>query len=495
MPKKTKKSKGKRLTLKKKYKILKKVGEHRRKKRLILKTQTVRKKELEKQLVKDSGIPSKWPMKDELTRELRQKRLVTLAAKHIYTDKTKAMISKSDKKGTQVENLTSVSKNTMKDQISSVICSLDIESKTRESQTDYLIPKYPSIKQDGINNIKDLGKVVHLSDIIIEVLDARDPLSCRSIEVEKFIHSVSPEKHIILLLNKVDLVPREVVKDWLEYFRKERLALAFACITKTCMLTSRKKEFGINQNGLSNKLCPGVAPLMHLLKSLARKLGITSGTRVGIIGLPNVGKSSLINSLMGAKIVEVGKTPLTTKTFHEVQVNEEISLIDSPGIIVNSTKSSIKAVLRGDTKIEYVEDIMSPVEEILKRVPIDQVAFLYKIPGSICKNTHQLMSLIAKSHGKLHVDATPDLRAAARVMLTDWNNGKIFYFNCPPKLIYNQYMPIKIRLVCTLGFKLERICSVEKTEVIAGINLIEHGHYIEIKILRTLRSHNEVGQD
>merc|ERR1711988_2090020 len=268
--------------------------------------QMVKKKELGKQLVKDSGIPSKWPLKDELTRELRQKRLVTLAAKHIFTDnKTKATISRSDKKVTQVENLTSVSKNAVKNQISSVVCSLDIKSKKRKSQTYYLIPKYPSIKKDGINNIKDLGKVAHLSDIIIEVLDARDPLSCRSIEVEKFIHLVSPEKHIVLLLNKVDLVPREVVRDWLEYFRKQRLALAFACITKTHMTTSRKKEFGINQNGSSNKLCPGVTPLMHLLKSLVRELGIKSGIRVGIIGLPNVGKSSLINSLMGAKIVEV----------------------------------------------------------------------------------------------------------------------------------------------------------------------------------------------
>ena len=74
--------------------------------------------------------------------------------------------------------------------------------------------------------------MVELSDVIIQVLDARDPLSCRSPEVERFVRRMNPDKRMILLLNKIDLVPKDNVLAWLNYFREELPTVAFKCATR-----------------------------------------------------------------------------------------------------------------------------------------------------------------------------------------------------------------------------------------------------------------------
>ena len=73
--------------------------------------------------------------------------------------------------------------------------------------------------------------MVEVSDVIIQVLDARDPLACRSPEVERFVRRTNPDKRVVLLLNKIDLAPKENVQAWLKYFREEMPCVAFKCAT------------------------------------------------------------------------------------------------------------------------------------------------------------------------------------------------------------------------------------------------------------------------
>ena len=80
---------------------------------------------------------------------------------------------------------------------------------------------------------KEFVKVVEISDVIIQVIDARDPLACRSPEVERFVRRTNPEKRVVLLLNKIDLVPKENVEAWLKYFREELPTVAFKCSTQS----------------------------------------------------------------------------------------------------------------------------------------------------------------------------------------------------------------------------------------------------------------------
>lgn len=128
---------------------------------------------------------------------------------------------------------------------------------------------------------KEFRKVVEASDVILEVLDARDPLGCRVNEVEELIASFGPSKRLVLVLNKIDLVPRDVSQKWLKWLRKSHPTIPFHA---TAPHTS-------------------IRALFSLLKHHASQINGVS--RVGIIGFPNVGKSSIINALKRSNAVQV----------------------------------------------------------------------------------------------------------------------------------------------------------------------------------------------
>ncbi|XWS31299.1 hypothetical protein CRYUN_Cryun23aG0065200 [Craigia yunnanensis] len=141
---------------------------------------------------------------------------------------------------------------------------------------------------------KELVKVVEASDVILEVLDARDPLCTRCVDMEKMVMKLGPDKHLVLLLNKIDLVPREAVEKWLKYLREELPAIAFKCSTQ-----EQRSNLGWKSSSRQQSL-------------------IKKSITVRVIGLLNVGKSSLINSLKRCHVVNVGATPGLTRSMQEV---------------------------------------------------------------------------------------------------------------------------------------------------------------------------------
>lgn len=93
-------------------------------------------------------------------------------------------------------------------------------------------PMHRAGEQTRRQFFKHLRKVVHDSDVILEVLDARDPLACRSPALESMVLSADGKKRLILVLNKIDLVPAEVVKRWLVHLRREFPTVAFKASTQ-----------------------------------------------------------------------------------------------------------------------------------------------------------------------------------------------------------------------------------------------------------------------
>eukprot|EP00001_Collodictyon_triciliatum_P039839 07168_2 len=93
----------------------------------------------------------------------------------------------------------------------------------------------PDLVEDNSKRayFKEFKKVVEMSDVILEVLDARDPMGCRSKDIEQLILQKDPNKRIILVLNKIDLVPREIVEKWLKYLRNEFPTIAFKSSTQS----------------------------------------------------------------------------------------------------------------------------------------------------------------------------------------------------------------------------------------------------------------------
>ncbi|PNW75595.1 hypothetical protein CHLRE_12g533050v5 [Chlamydomonas reinhardtii] len=487
MPKKSTKSKSKRMTLKQKYKILKKVREHHRKARKAEKKNPKTAAQKKRSLIKkDPGLPAQWPYKDELVKEFQFLRAKALAEEKQKKDERRlsrqaADVAAMDADGGDAGQISALAALANRKEA-------DFETRKRARLTQ-------EFTSDADNSrkafYKEFRRVVELSDVIIQVLDARDPLACRCPDVERYIRSTNPNKKIILLLNKMDLVPREVGERWLKYFREELPAVAFKCSTQQQAggLGQRRMPRGAGKGGApgggslggggsvagsaddnsfgASATCLGADTLLQLLKNYTRNLGIKTAITVGVVGLPNVGKSSLINSLKRQRVAQVGNTPGVTKSVQEVVLDKHIKLLDSPGVVFADAESDAAAALRNAIKVERLSDPISPVSEILKRVPAKQLMVLYKI--SSFSAPEEFLQLVSLARGKLRRGGTPDAAAAARIVLQDWNDGRIPYYTLPPERPKSGLEEAVIVSSYAQEFNADEVFANERSAVIAHL--------------------------
>ncbi|CAI5701447.1 unnamed protein product [Peronospora effusa] len=285
--------------------------------------------------------------------------------------------------------------------------------------------------------MKELRKVVDKADVILEVLDARDPLGCRTLDMEDAIGNRHGKK-LVLVLNKVDLVPPQVLQPWLTYLRGFYPTVAFKASTQNQM-KHLSANFGradkAGREAVSGSKAVGTEALMQLLKNYCRSHGVKTAITVGVIGYPNVGKSSVINSLKRSKAASVSSTAGHTKVMQEVHIDSKIKLLDCPGIVFDHSDSSA-LLLRNCINTELMEDPVGAVQVLLTRCQPGQLAELYQLPVdtvSRCfKDAVQFLVLVAQAKGKLGKGGIPNRQAAARIVLQDWNRGKLPYFTPPP---------------------------------------------------------------
>lgn len=257
--------------------------------------------------------------------------------------------------------------------------------------------------------IKEIYKVVGESDVILQVLDARDPIGSRSPEVEKII--LSQNKKLVYVLNKIDLVERENWGTWISYLRNFAPTVPFKASTQ-----SQRTRLGQTEKTELKSEAYGVKDLMNLLNNYARTGGSVT---VGIVGCPNVGKSSLINSLKREKSCEVKNTPGVTKVLQHLVLDRSIRLIDSPGVIYNKC-NPVSAALRASTSEVDTEEIVS---FIFKKIGGKDLSILYGIVEP--ETEEQLLISLALKWGKMAKGGVPDKRIASYMILRDLQIGKI----------------------------------------------------------------------
>ncbi|CAF4006695.1 unnamed protein product [Rotaria sp. Silwood2] len=224
---------------------------------------------------------------------------------------------------------------------------------------------------------REFKKVIDASDIIIEVLDARDPLGCRCSQVEEIVLTSGKNKKLILLLNKIDLIPRDNLDKWLKYLRNEFPTIAFRSSTQNQRdrlghVTTSIQACDEHLLKSSNK-CIGASTLMNLLSNYCRKNDIKTSITVGIVGFPNVGKSSVINSLKRTQVCQTGSMPGVTKQMQTVKLDKLIKLFDSPGIVMSKETNPASLILRNCIRIETIENTLPAIELLLHRCTKEQV--------------------------------------------------------------------------------------------------------------------------
>lgn len=429
---KIKKSTSKRMPLGRKYKIEKRVSQHKKKMKKIARKSTFIKGKKGK--TKELNIPNLWPFKEQMLNEMNDLKERTKQEREEKKRRLKEMReseSKEDSKESKVPaSLSDLMENALSRQNAFETSKSELEELNMKTLGD------PSLSDSSRKAfLRDLRKLIEESDVVLEILDARDPLGFRNIELERSI--IAQGKKLVLVLSKIDLVPGDVVKEWLIYLRKEHPTLAF----KSALNSST--EHGVNHSkssGLkasedfikSGSVAFGVSALMSLIKNYSRynknaKRSIT----VGIMGYPNVGKSSLINSLKRGYCVKVGAVAGITRHIQRVDLDSTTKLIDSPGVVFTGNSQDPSQILRNTVQLTNVRDYFEPISLLLQKIDHETLLKLYKIP--IFNNASDFLTNVAISRGKLNKGGVPDVNSAAMIVLTDWFNGKIPYYSFPPQ--------------------------------------------------------------
>lgn len=264
-------------------------------------------------------------------------------------------------------------------------------------------------------------KVVDCSDVILHVIDARNVPGTRCTMIEKHISKNASHKHLVFVLNKIDLVPNWVAKRWIGELSAVRPTIAFhASLTHAF----------------------GKGALISLLRQFGKLHSDKKQISVGVIGYPNVGKSSVINTLISKKSCKVAPIPGETKIWQYITLFKNIYLIDCPGVVVDTAgdteeDSVLKGVVRAE-RLENPEDFINPILNVVKR---EHIAAQYGLPksGDGSWSDHiDLLEKIAKKTGRLKKGGEPCLRSAAINMINDFQRGRLPHFVAPPELKENE---------------------------------------------------------
>eukprot|EP01091_Cochliopodium_minus_P009734 TRINITY_DN2462_c0_g1_i1.p1 TRINITY_DN2462_c0_g1~~TRINITY_DN2462_c0_g1_i1.p1 ORF type:complete len:749 (+),score=299.61 TRINITY_DN2462_c0_g1_i1:202-2448(+) len=256
----------------------------------------------------------------------------------------------------------------------------------------------------------ELYKVLDSSDVVVQVLDARDPMGTRSPHIEKHLKKNAPHKHLVFLLNKVDLIPTWATARWVRILSQEYPTLAFhASITNPF----------------------GKGSLIQLLRQFAQLHSEKKNISVGFIGYPNVGKSSVINTLRKKKVCVSAPIPGQTRVWQYITLFSRIFLIDCPGCVYPTPgEDTTQIVLKGVVKISKLKTPEDHVHGVLERVRKEYLQRAYGILE--WKDAEDFLTQFAEKNGKLMKRAEPDIHNCAKMILNDFQRGRVPYFFCPP---------------------------------------------------------------
>jgi len=377
-----------------------------------------------KKLKKDPGIPNLFPFKKDMLKAIARKK-VQMDTEHLERRNNPDQHTKTNKDTVIQDYATMVKQNAERTKGFSKIQVSAAEAQAGDRGDASRRAFY-----------RELRKVVELADIVIQVLDARDPNSCRCPALEQEI--TDKGKRVIFVLNKIDLVPRESIVAWLAHLRRDFPTVAFKA-AQTSKSGGADRPTHANTNALnatqgvlnSSFTVVGADTLLQLLKNYARIGEKKKALMVGIVGYPNVGKSSVINSLKRTAAVKVGGNAGVTRCAQEVQLDSKLTLIDSPGVVFAGNSSDPAVILRNASAPEALEDPVAVIGALLQKAPKQAIMRHFAVPDF--QTPVGFLTQVAKLKGKLKKGGAANHDAAAVYVLNEWTSGKLRYYTNPPK--------------------------------------------------------------
>ena len=252
---------------------------------------------------------------------------------------------------------------------------------------------------------KKAAETMEFTDVVIEVLDARAPAASQNPMVKEL--GAARQRAHLKILNKSDLADPKVTDQWIQYFNKlpKTKAIAISC----------KKA---NEPKKILTLCMALAPNRGTpLKPL----------RMMIMGIPNVGKSTLMNAILNKRIAKVGDEPAITKQQQRHQINDHMILVDTPGMmwpkIENSHDGYLLAANNNIGKNAYdEEDVASALGKILLKQYFELLKARFEIK-EYTDDSIELLEFIAKKKNFPMRNHLPDIEKAAIVLINDYRQG------------------------------------------------------------------------
>lgn len=268
---------------------------------------------------------------------------------------------------------------------------------------------FPGHMAKATRMIKEYVKKV---DVVIELLDARIPRS----SANPVISEVVGQKPHIVVLNKADLANPQATKEWVAYFEKQGLTV-LAIDSKT---------------GKGNKqLVKAVERLAQPIIDKWKNKGIRSrSVRTIILGIPNVGKSTLINKLASAAATRTADKPGHTRGQQWVKIGKDLELLDTPGVLwpkLEDQRAAARLAMTGAIS-DDVYDLESVMKQLLNQVNEanpDLLAERYKLKPEELGDANQLLESIGRRRGCLVSGGIVDLEKARRIVLADYRNQKL----------------------------------------------------------------------
>lgn len=254
-------------------------------------------------------------------------------------------------------------------------------------------------------------------DVVIEVLDARMPRASEN----PIVTVARRHKPCIKVLTKSDLADEETTKEWIRFFEDE-----VHPSPGDGLAPGKVRAIAISTNK-PNEAKAKIPALCKLLALHPRGPGKTA--RVIIVGIPNVGKSTLINTLMDRKVAKTGDKPAVTKSQQQVVLKNGMTLSDNPGIMwpkVEDEDASLRLAFGGaipDTAIEYETVAMWGARYLLEHYP-SLLATRYKLK-EVPETPTELLEEIGRRRGGLRAGGVIDMHKAADALIHDFRHGAI----------------------------------------------------------------------